>query len=162
MFRVVNEILVTANDIAQYFRQQSLSLAVAESLTGGMLASQLAAAPEASHWFSGGIVAYTKAAKQRILAVGDSPVVSEETAVQMVRGVAALFGSDASVAVTGAAGPDGQEDAEVGEVWIAVKVGNDERAEKRMFNGDPSAICQLTCEAAVELLATVCIGHFGN
>jgi nicotinamide-nucleotide amidase len=145
----------SVDQLAQRLRSHSLSLAVAESLTGGLLASQLAAGPEAGRWFSGGVVTYTREAKQKVLGAGDGPLVSEETAWKMVEGVTRLFGSSAAVAVTGAGGPDGHDGAEPGEVWIAARVGDLARTCRYDFDGSPHAICDQTCLSAIDLLASV-------
>lgn len=77
------------------------TLAVAESLTGGMLASAFARASGASDWFRGGSVAYSSAVKHDLLDVPDGPVVSEAAAAAMARGTARLFKADVAAAVTG-------------------------------------------------------------
>ena len=138
--------------IARTLQRLSVTLAVAESLTGGMLTSRFAAGPEASSWLAGGVVAYTRHAKQNALGVGDDPLVSEETARQMARGAQHLLGADVSVAVTGAAGPTVEDGAEVGEVWIAAKLSERELIDHHVFNGGPHAVCEQTCEAAVQLI----------
>jgi PncC family amidohydrolase len=89
-------------------RERSLNLAVAESLTGGMLASYFAGGPRPTGWFQGAIVADASEAKHATLDVGDLPVVSEAAARQMARSAARLFHSDIALRLTGTGGPDRQ------------------------------------------------------
>jgi nicotinamide mononucleotide (NMN) deamidase PncC len=74
-----------ARAVAEELQRRSLWIGVAESLTGGMLSSFLAAAPNASEWFRGGIVAYSRAVKRDVLHVRPGPVVSEGAALDMAR-----------------------------------------------------------------------------
>lgn len=97
-----------------------LSLAVGESLTGGMVSSRIVSIPGASGFFRGGLVSYATEAKQKILRVGEHPVISEETAVDMAKGVADLFDATVGLGITGVAGPSKQEEREVGTVCIGV------------------------------------------
>jgi len=138
--------------VAQQLRDQSLTISVAESLTGGMLTSYLAAGPGASDWLQGGIVAYSAAVKQLVLNVGDVPVVSETAARQMARGAARLFHSDLAVALTGAGGPDGQSGEPPGTVWYAVVSHQRERAELNRFEGDPKTVCESACREVLAVL----------
>jgi nicotinamide-nucleotide amidase len=144
----------TVDRVAGLLVDLSWSLAVAESLTGGLLASRFAAGPEASSWFLGGVVAYTRETKQKVLGAGDGPLVSEQTAVEMAQGVASLLGARVSVAVTGAGGPQGHDGAEPGEVWLAVRIGDHTRTQQCQLDGGPEAICEETCELAVSLLGS--------
>src|SRR3954451_14054851 len=76
------------------------TLAVAESLTGGLLANAFARAPGSGEWVRGGIVAYSSAVKYDMLEVPEGPVVSEAAAVAMARGAGRLLEADVAVAVT--------------------------------------------------------------
>ena len=116
------------------------TLAVAESLTGGLLASTFAQASGSSEWFRGGIVAYSSAVKYDLLDVPDGPVVSEAAAVAMARGASVLLQAD--VAVTGAGGPDPQDGQPPGTVWAAtwpVQLGG---AVLLRLSGSPESICE--------------------
>lgn len=97
-----------------------LSLAVGESLTGGMVSSRIVSIPGASSFFRGGLVSYATEAKQKILQVGKHPVISEETAIEMAKGVADLFDASVGLGITGVAGPAKQEEREVGTVCIGI------------------------------------------
>jgi nicotinamide-nucleotide amidase len=88
---------------------RGLSFAVAESFTGGLIASRVVALPGASRWFRGGVVAYASAVKHAVLDVPEGPVVTPAAAVAMAEGVRRLLGADVGLATTGVAGPDPQE-----------------------------------------------------
>jgi nicotinamide-nucleotide amidase len=137
------------------FAGRGLSVGVAESLTGGLLASRFARAEGASTWFRGGIVAYNPDVKREVLRTGPGPVVTRKTVLEMARGVARLLTADLSVAVSGVGGPDPQDGVPPGTVWIAVVVGSREVAELHNFDGDPDEVCSATCDAAVALALRV-------
>ena len=106
--------------------QRGLSLATAESCTGGTIASQLTAMAGASAYFKGGVVAYSNEVKESALGVKHETLeahgaVSEETAREMAEGVRRRMNADYAIATTGIAGPDGgTKEKPVGTVWIAV------------------------------------------
>lgn len=110
--------------------QRGLTLAVAESCTGGNIASQLTAQAGASAYFKGGVVAYSNEVKENVLGVQHKTLevygaVSEETACEMVQGVRQRLGADVAIATTGIAGPDGgTREKPVGTVWVAVADGD--------------------------------------
>jgi nicotinamide-nucleotide amidase len=139
--------------VAELARAGGRSVAVAESLTGGMVAASLAAAPQASDWFRGSLVAYSSEVKHEVLHVPDGPVVSAEAASAMAREVRRLLRADIAVALTGAGGPAPQDGREPGTVFLAVD-GQEHRVQRLRVPGeDPSAICAGAAEAALEMLA---------
>jgi PncC family amidohydrolase len=93
-----------AERVGELALAQGRTIAVAESLTGGMIASALAQAQRASEWFRGSLVAYSTLVKHQLLEVPDGPVVSSDAATAMARSVRKLLLADISVAVTGAGG----------------------------------------------------------
>jgi nicotinamide-nucleotide amidase len=101
---------------------QGLTLGVAESLTGGFVGARLTAVAGASDWFRGSLVVYATEAKQKLLGVSEGPVVSEQAALEMARGVAETLGSDVGLALTGVAGPTEQDGQPVGTVWVGLSV----------------------------------------
>ncbi len=125
------------------------TVAVAESCTGGLVASGLAAAPGSGGWFRGGLVAYQKDVKFEVLGVTPGPVVTTRAACEMADGVAALLHADVAVAVTGAAGPDPHDGAAPGTVVIAVRVDGGTAAREYHFEGEPSAILDQACAHAL-------------
>ena len=101
------------------------TVAVAESLTGGLVLATLVSVPGASAVVRGGVVAYMTDVKTSVLGVDHDLLdlegaVHPEVARQMARGVVALVGADYGVATTGVAGPDPQDGRPVGEVHVAV------------------------------------------
>jgi len=97
-----------------------LRLAVAESLTGGLVAARLTTVPGASNWFAGGIVSYGADVKRSLLAVGPEPVVSEQAAREMALGVKSLLNADIGLSLTGVAGPTEQDGQPVGTVFVGL------------------------------------------
>ncbi|MGH3613534.1 MAG: CinA family protein [Pseudonocardia sp.] len=94
-----------AAQVSDLARSSGRIIAVAESLTGGMVATALAAAEAAGEWFRGSPVAYSSEAKHELLGVPDGPVVSAEAARAMAREVRRLLRADVAVAVTARADP---------------------------------------------------------
>lgn len=97
------------------------TLGVAESMTGGLVASRVVDVPGSSGWFRGGVVAYDSQVKYDVLGVpAGMPVISGECAEAMAEGVRRVVGSDVGLAVTGVAGPAEQEGQPVGTVWFGL------------------------------------------
>ena len=141
-----------AERVAQLLGARGLSVSVAESLTGGRIASRLAAAPEASEWFAGGVVCYWTSVKQRVLDVPEGPVISRPAVEAMARNVAGLMGTDTAVATSGAGGPGEEEGQAPGTTWIAAFVGGEVTAELHHFDGEPVEVLAQTEERALLLL----------
>jgi nicotinamide-nucleotide amidase len=133
-------------------RQGGHSLAVAESLTGGLLASAFARASRASEWFQGGIVAYASPVKHDLLDVPSGPVVSKAAAVAMARGAARLLEADVALAVTGVGGPDPQDGEPPGTVWAATWPDRLGEAVLLRLSGSPESICEQVCAQTVRML----------
>lgn len=129
-------------------------LAVAESLTGGMVSQCFAAAPSSSEWYLGGIVAYHKRIKFEVLGVPEGPVVTEEAATAMARGAQRLTGAEVAAAVTGAGGPDGQDGEPPGTVWMAVVADGRVTTRRLQLQGEPPQICEQAARATIELVAS--------
>ena len=121
--------------------ERGLTLATAESCTGGTIASSLTAQAGASAYFKGGVVAYSNEVKEYALGVQHSTLeahgaVSEETAREMAEGVRKRLGADLAIATTGIAGPDGgTKEKPVGTVWIAVADATHTEAQLLSFPG---------------------------
>ena len=139
-------------EVGRLLTAQALTLAVAESLTGGLLASRIVAVPGASGWFTGGVVAYDRRVKVELLGVPDGPVVSEEAAMAMADGVRVRLGSTVGLATTGVAGPTEQDGEPVGTVWIGLAIGDDVDAIRLRLPGDRDRVRQMAVISAVDRL----------
>jgi len=131
---------------------QGLTLATAESMTGGLIASRLTDIPGSSQAFLGSVVSYANAVKHEVLNVPDGPVVSEQAVLSMARGVCEVLGADVSVAVTGVAGPEPQEGNRPGLVWIGTSVDGEVEAVEVRFPYDRTMARQLTVITALDIL----------
>lgn len=129
-----------------------LSLGVAESMTGGLIAARCTEVPGSSVWFRGGIVSYASEVKFDLLGIPPGPVVSEAAAMAMAEGARRALGSDVGVSVTGVAGPDIQEGQSVGTVFVGLAGAGESRAEQLHLGGDRSAIRQTAAVWALDLL----------
>jgi len=133
------------------------TLAVAESLTGGLLAATVTGVPGASAVFRGGVCAYSSDLKVSLLDVpGDlvhsDGVVSAPVAEAMARGARARLGSTYALSTTGVAGPDPQEGKAVGTVFVAVSGPEGTDSHELRLEGGRQAIRQSTCLAVLEVL----------
>jgi nicotinamide-nucleotide amidase len=132
--------------------KRGLTLAVAESLTGGLVGSRLTAVPGASDWFKGALVVYASAAKRSLLGVSDGPVVSETAAIEMATGAASTLGADVGLALTGVAGPTEQDGQPVGTVWVGLSGPGTPQARLLQMAGDREQIRQISAISALDLL----------
>jgi nicotinamide-nucleotide amidase len=132
---------------------RGVSVAVAESLTGGAIAQQLAKAADAGDWFAGGVVAYRNETKYRVLAVPEGPVVSPGCARAMALGVLYLTDADAAVAVTGVGGPGPEEGQAAGTVFLATATREGVHDVALTLGGGPEEVVASTVEHALRHLA---------
>lgn len=145
----------TAAEISKLAGEHGFTVAVAESLTGGKIASQLSAAPDSSEWFAGGVVSYETRIKYEVLGVPEGqPVITESAVKAMAEGVAELMTADAVIAASGCGGPGEQEGNSPGTTWIAVLVRGEMRTQLHHFPGDPPEILAQTEDRALALLHT--------
>jgi nicotinamide-nucleotide amidase len=126
------------------------TLATAESCTAGAVAQALAAGEGASTWFRGGVVAYHRGVKYEVLAVPQGPVVNHVAARAMAQGAAHVLRADVAVSVTGAAGPDGQDGASPGTVFIGYWLEGELDSEEHHFDGSPESVCDAATRAALD------------
>jgi len=159
MDKLEKQIAQLAEQLARKLQQQSMTLAVAESCTGGWLAKVLTDLSGSSAWFLGGVVSYSNAAKHNVLKVGYGCLdkygaVSEPIAKQMVAGVGTLFSSSLAVSITGVAGPSGGTlEKPVGMVCFAVKNNTGKVfAVTKQFAGDREQVRLQAVVAALQLL----------
>jgi nicotinamide-nucleotide amidase len=143
-----------AERVGELALAQGRTIAVAESLTGGMIASALAQAQQASEWFRGSLVAYSTQVKHQLLEVPSGPVVSSAAATAMARSVRKLLLADISVAVTGAGGPSAQDGQEPGTVFLAVDGGGREQVLRLDLPGEPATVCAAATLAALNALVS--------
>jgi nicotinamide-nucleotide amidase len=130
-----------------------LTLGVAESLTGGLIASRLVNVPGASAWFRGGVVAYHEQVKFDVLGVPVGPVVSEKAAAAMAEGVRRVTGSDVGLGITGVAGPDEQEGVAPGTVFVGLsRPDGTTEARELHLPGDRERVRQYGSISALDLL----------
>lgn len=146
-------------------RDRGAVLATAESCTGGWIAKLMTDIPGSSAWFEGAAVTYGNAAKHALLGVAPATLehhgaVSRATAVEMVAGALARFGTTAAIAVTGIAGPTGGMPGKpVGTVWVAWQRRDANAvAELFRFGGDRDAVRRQTVAAALQGLRKILTG----
>ena len=139
-------------------KERGVTVATAESCTGGLIAARLTSVPGASAVFLGGVVSYSNAVKRDLLGVPQEVLermgaVSAECAAAMASGARERLKADVAVSVTGIAGPDGGTPQKpVGLVFIGVAMAMGARAERVMFAGDRSAIRRQASDRALALL----------
>ena len=130
-----------------------LSFGVAESLTGGLIASRLVNVPGASRWFKGAVVAYDSQVKHDVLGVPTGPVVSESAAAAMAEGAARVTGADVGLGITGVAGPDDQEGVAPGTVFVGLTLtGQPTLSRELRVPGDRERVRQYGAISALDLL----------
>jgi nicotinamide-nucleotide amidase len=144
--------------LGRQLTKNNLTIAVAESCTGGKIAQELTAVPGASNYFRGGVVSYASDTKVSMLGVSEETiaqfsVVSAEVATEMALGVQKVMKSDYAIATTGNAGPSkGDADATVGTVFIAIATPNGVLVEEFNFGQPREKVIDRTVNKAFELL----------
>jgi len=147
-----------AERVGKLLNGARLTLAVAESCTGGMLGSRLTAVPGSSTYFLGGIISYADSAKESLLGVPaevirEKGAVSAESAVAMAQGVRRLTGADLGVSITGVAGPGGGSDAKpVGTTYVALVGPSFERVEHQIWPGDREENRESSTRLAMQIM----------
>jgi nicotinamide-nucleotide amidase len=132
---------------------RGLTLGLAESLTGGLVASRLTGVPGASTWLRGCIVAYSPDVKFSVLGVADGPVVTDSAARSMAEGARRVLGADIGLSLTGVAGPDSSEGREVGTVIIGLAMpGSEAESVEAHLPGDRERVRQYATISALDLL----------
>ncbi|MFB8211667.1 CinA family protein [Streptomyces sp. NPDC056010] len=151
--------MTAAGRVLRLLAERGETLAVAESLTGGLVAAELTSVPGASQAFRGSVTAYATPLKSEVLGV-DAGLLAERGAVdadvarQMATGVRRALGADWGVATTGVAGPEPQDGRPVGTVFVAVS-GPDgtEKVSALRLNGDRADIRKKSVRSALDLLS---------
>ena len=127
---------ILSREIGKTIWESGITIGTAESCTGGRIAEAVISIPGASSYFKGGVISYSDELKVSVLGVDKELIdaktsVSEEVAVEMVKGAIRVLNVDCAVSVTGFAGPGGgTHDIPVGTIWIACGSENDVRTKK--------------------------------
>ncbi|HAO94010.1 MAG: hypothetical protein A2X93_09770 [Deltaproteobacteria bacterium GWC2_56_8] len=142
-------------------RAKGLTLATAESCTGGLLSKLITDVPGSSDYFMGGVVAYADDAKETLLKVSPRTLkkhgaVSVETAGEMARGVKKGIKASIGVSITGIAGPGGARPGKpVGIVYIGASKGRDTVVKKFLFKGKRAQVRKRSVEEALKLIISL-------
>jgi nicotinamide-nucleotide amidase len=138
--------------VANELIARNLTLGVAESLTGGLIASRLVNVAGASKWFRGGVVAYHEQVKFDVLGVPEGPVVTEAAAAAMAEGACGVTGSDVGLGITGVAGPDEQEGVAPGTIFVGLRLPGGSVTRELHLPGDRERVRQYGAISALDLL----------
>jgi nicotinamide-nucleotide amidase len=149
--------MATTESLVGDLGSRGITLATAESLTGGALGALITAIPGASQTYVGGVITYATEIKVQVLGVSHETVdtdgvVSEKCAREMAAGVRELLGTDIGVSTTGVAGPMPQEDKPVGLAYVGVAHGDDVRVREVNAEGSRWDIRRAVVSAAMDLL----------
>jgi len=145
-------------EIGEILTARGLTLAAAESCTGGLVSHRITNVPGSSVYFVGGVVSYANAVKIALVGVGPQTLemhgaVSRETVIEMARGVRVAFKADIGIAISGIAGPGGgTAEKPVGLTWIGLSAAEGEEARKSIRPGDRLAVKEQSAQAALELV----------
>ena len=149
------DIRALAERVVASGREAGLTVATAESLTGGLIGASITEVPGSSDVFLGGVMSYASSVKESVLGVEASVVeeqgvVSEQCACQMAEGARRLLGADIAVSVTGIAGPGGAEPGKpVGTVWMGVSTRDGAEATCFRFSGTRDEVREQTVVKAL-------------
>ena len=138
--------------VLDLLRGRGLSLAVAESLTGGLMGARLSAVPGASDVFRGAVVSYAREVKFDLLGVPEGPVVSTDAAKAMALGARERFGADVGIATTGVAGPAEQEGHPPGTVFLGLAHRDRAEALRVRLPGDRRRVREYAVISVLNLL----------
>jgi len=147
-------------EVGELLRRKGLTLAVAESCTGGLLGMRITEVSGASDYFRGGIIAYSNEVKRDVLGVPaevleEHGAVSPECAQAMAEGARRVCATDLALAITGIAGPTGgTAEKPVGLVYIALAGPHGVRVERHEFRGSRQGVRWSASEAALALLCS--------
>jgi len=132
-------------NIIEILKEKNLTISSAESITAGLIASDICSISGASNYFKGGIVAYTKEAKANILKLDMADiekygVYSYETVIKMAQNAQKILKSDLAIATSGVAGPGSDEGVKEGTVYFAIAIKDDVKTYKEVFSGTRNEI----------------------
>ncbi|MDP5097142.1 MAG: CinA family nicotinamide mononucleotide deamidase-related protein [Flavobacterium sp.] len=162
---LIHDIIVGYNEdepievvLGRLLTDKNLTIATAESCTGGKIAATLSAVPGASNYFKGSVVSYATQTKINVLGIDNevvekNGVVSPETATEMVKSVQKIMASDFAIATTGNAGPTkGDEIADLGTVFIAIATQSEVYVEEFNFGQPREKVIDRAVSKALELI----------
>jgi len=144
--------------LGDLLKEKGLTLATAESCTGGHIAHLITSVPGSSGYYTGSVIAYQNSIKAEVLNVDEALInrhgaVSKSVVEQMAMGVRDHLGTDTAIATSGIAGPDGgTPDKPVGTTWISAVYGSRVRAKKYQFGGTRDRIIDQASYTALQLL----------
>lgn len=155
---ISTENISVAQLLGRLLHERELTVACAESCTGGNVAHSLVEVPGSSAYFLGSVVSYSNDVKAEVLGVSRSDLdeygaVSEPVVKQMAKGASRLMRSDCAIATSGIAGPDGGTPLKpVGTVWIAVKLTNQLVTECIHFSGNRNEVIEAATNHGMVML----------
>jgi PncC family amidohydrolase len=155
---MVQELLSLSSEIGKLLTDESLTIASAESCTGGLIGHILTGVSGSSQYYLGGVIAYSNRIKEEILGVQSQTLVqhgavSKETACEMAKGIRKIFEADIGVATTGIAGPTGGTPTKpVGLVWIGISTKPNTQAFEYHFKGSRNDVKTSTVKAILTRL----------
>ena len=144
--------------VVELLREKRLTLSVAESCTGGLLANRITNVPGSSDVFNMGVVSYSNQSKSKLLGVPEDMIiehgaVSEEVAKAMAEGIRRVSGSDVSVGITGIAGPAGGTPTKpVGLVYMSLCIDGRTQITKNQFPGGREDVKQRSTQVALNMI----------
>jgi competence/damage-inducible protein CinA-like protein len=144
--------------VGDLLQSKNLTLATAESCTGGYLAHLITSVPGSSNYFKGSVIAYANEIKESQLGVSHKTLVnhgavSEETVIEMAKGVQTSLSTDVGIATSGVAGPDGgTKEKPVGTIWVAVAVGDKIKARELKLFKDRLLNIKMTATIGLAML----------
>jgi len=144
--------------VLQLLRERGLTLGLAESVTGGLVAGRITNVPGSSDVLRGGVVSYASDVKYSVLGVPEGPVVSEPAAVSMAEGARRVLGAGVGLALTGVAGPAEQEGLPAGTLCVAVVTPSVTVSRTLRMPGLRDQMRQMSVITALDLLRRVLLG----
>lgn len=144
-------------NLIELLEVNNLTVSTAESITAGLIASNICSIPGASKCFKGGVVSYTKEAKCALLglemeAIDKFGVYSNETVISMAEGVKRLTKSDVAISSSGVAGPSSDEGVEAGTVYFCIIIRDKRYTYEKEFDGSRNEVREKAARFIVEQL----------